>query len=76
MAQNLRQKKIDAFAMNRIFVDELTASGQNDVEILGEPLGRTSFSFVFSDTGKGSKLCHEFNNFLAESRENGRLAEW
>ncbi len=44
MAQNLRQKKIEAFAMNRIFVDELTASGQNDVEILGEPLGRTSFS--------------------------------
>ena len=28
MAQNLRQKKIEAFAMNRIFVDELMASGQ------------------------------------------------
>ena len=28
MAQNLRQKKIEAFAMNRIFVDEFMASGQ------------------------------------------------
>lgn len=76
MAQNLRQKKIEAFAMNRIFVDELIASGQNDVEILGESLGRTSFSFVFADSDKGRRLCSEFNAFLAECKSNGRLDVW
>lgn len=76
MAQNLRQKKIEAFAMNRIFVDELISAGQNDVEILGEPLGKTSFSFVFADSGRGRKLCYEFNAFLAECRANGKLAAW
>lgn len=76
MAQNLRQKKIEAFSMNRIFVDELIASGQNDVEILGGPLGRTSFSFVFAESEKSRKLCSEFNDFLAESQSNGKLAVW
>ena len=76
MAQNLRQKKIEAFAMNRIFVDELISTGQNDVEILGEPLGRTSFSFVFADSDKGRKLLREFNAFLAECRTNGKLDAW
>ena len=76
MAQNLRQKKIEAFSMNRIFVDELIATGQNDVEILGEPLGRTSFSFVFAESEKGRKLCSEFNDFLAVSQSNGMLAAW
>ena len=76
MAQNLRQKKIEAFAMNRIFVDELMASGQNDVEILGDSLGRTGFGFVFPNSEKGGKLCREFNAFLQESRENGNLYAW
>ena len=76
MAQNLRQKKIEAFAMNRIFVDELIASGQNDVEILGDALGRTGFSFVFADSDRGRKLCSEFNDFLAECQSNGKLDTW
>lgn len=76
MAQNLRQKKIDAFAMSRLFMDELLSSGQNDVEILGEPLGKTRFCFVFNDSDKGRKLCREFNAFLKESRGNGNLAAW
>lgn len=76
MAQNLRQKKIDAFAMSRLFVDELLSSGQNDVEILGKPLGKTRFCFVFDDSEKGRKLCEEFNAFLKESRENGNLSAW
>ena len=76
MAQNLRQNKIDAFAMNRLFVDELISSGQSDVEILGEALGKTGFSFVFTDSEKGKKLCREFNAFLEESRKNGNLSKW
>ena len=76
MAQNLRQKKIDAFAMSRLFVDELLSSGQNDVEILGEPLGETRFCFVFTDSDKGRKLCREFDSFLKKSRENGNLSAW
>ena len=76
MAQNLRQKKIEAFAMNRIFVDELISSGQNDVEILGDSLGSTGFGFVFPDSEKGGKLCREFNAFLQESRDNGNLYAW
>jgi polar amino acid transport system substrate-binding protein len=76
MAQNLRQKKIEAFAMNRLFVDELLSSGQTDVEILGEALGKTSFSFVFAESEKGRKLCSEFNEFLKENQENGNLYAW
>lgn len=76
MAQNVRQKKVEAFAMNRLFVDELLSSGQNDLEILGDAMGKTGFSFVFADTAKGRRLCQEFNEFLATSQENGKLAAW
>ena len=76
MAQNVRQGKVEAFAMNRLFVDELLSSGQTDLEVLGDAMGKTSFSFVFAKSPQGQRLCQEFNEFLAASRENGKLAEW
>ena len=76
MAQNLRQNKIEAFAMNRLFVDELLASGQDDVEILVNDLGKTSFAFVFADSEQGKRLCSEFNEFLKKNQENGELFAW
>ena len=76
MAQNVRQKKADAFAMNRLFVDEILTDGTDDLEILGDSLGKSSFSFVFTSSSKGKKLCDEFNAFLQTSRENGDLSHW
>lgn len=76
MAQNLRQNKIEAFCMNRLFVDELLASGQDDVEILVNDLGKTNFAFVFADSEQGKRLCSEFNEFLKKNQENGELFAW
>ena len=75
MAQNLRQGKIDAFAMNRILVDELFYNGETGMEILGDSLGKTAYSFVFAYSDRGEKLCNEFNDFLQANRENGTLHE-
>ncbi|MBR3457370.1 MAG: transporter substrate-binding domain-containing protein, partial [Selenomonadaceae bacterium] len=74
MVQNLRQNKVDAFAMNRLFIDEAMGNGQSGFEILGDSLGKTSFSFAFTPGDKGEQLCREFNEFLEECRENGKLA--
>ncbi len=74
MAQNLRQNKIDAFAMNRLLADEAMESGQYGLEVLGGSMGKTSFAFAFAPGEKGEQLCREFNEFLGDCRENGKLA--
>ena len=60
--------------MNRLFIDEAMGNGQSGFEILGDSLGKTSFSFAFTPGDKGEQLCREFNEFLEECRENGKLA--
>lgn len=73
MAQNLKQGKIDAFAMNKILVDELFRSGETGVEILGDSLGKTWYAFVFPKSKRGQELCGEFNAFLQSLRASGEL---
>ena len=48
MMEGLRQGKIDAIAMSRIFFNALRAQGEEGIAVLGDPIGRTSYAFVFA----------------------------
>ncbi len=71
MAENLRQGRIDAFVLNRIFVNELFSHEQNGMEVLEEFTGKTRYSFAISFYSE--TIYHEFNDFLKTRKETGGL---
>ena len=75
MMEALRQGKIDAIAMSRIFFNALRAQGEEGIAVLGDPIGRTSYAFVFAYSEHGDRLRGEFNTFLHSLKENGTLDE-
>ncbi len=75
MMEALRQEKIDAIAMSRVFYSTLRASGEKGVALLGDPIGKTSYAFVFAYSAHGDRLRGEFNTFLRTLKEDGTLAE-
>ncbi len=75
MMEALRQGKIDAIAMSRIFYKTLRVSGEEGITELGEPIGKISYAFVFAYSAHGDRLRSEFNTFLRTLKENGTLDE-
>ncbi len=75
MMEALRQGKIDAIAMSRIFFNALLAEGEKGIAVLGDPIGKTSYAFVFAYSEHGDRLRGEFNAFLREVKEDGTLDE-
>jgi polar amino acid transport system substrate-binding protein len=75
MMEALRQGKIDAIAMSRIFFNTLRAQGEEGIAVLGDPIGKTSYAFVFAYSEHGDKLRDEFNTFLRGLKETGDLDE-
>ena len=56
MMEALRQKKIDAIAMSSVFYNALRASGEDEIAVLGDPIGKTSYAFVFAYSEHGDRL--------------------
>jgi len=75
MMEALRQKKIDAIAMSSVFYNALRASGEDEIAVLGDPIGKTSYAFVFAYSEHGDRLRNEFNAFLRTLKDNGSLDE-
>ena len=75
MMEALRQKKIDAIAMSSVFYNALRASGEDEIAVLGDPIGKTSYAFVFAYSEHGDRLRNEFNAFLRTLKDNGVLDE-
>ncbi len=75
MMEALRQGKIDAIAMSRVFYNTLRAEGESGITVLGDPIGQTSYGFVFAYSEHGKRLCSDFNTFLRTLREDGTLDE-
>ncbi len=76
MMEALRQRKIDAaIAMSRIFFNALRAEGEEGIAILGDPIGRTDYAFVFAYSEHGDRLREEFNTFLRTLKDSGVLDE-
>ena len=75
MMEALRQKKIDAIAMSSVFFNALRAEGEEGIAVLGDPIGKTSYAFVFAYSEHGNRLRSEFNTFLRSLKDNGTLDE-
>ena len=75
MMEALRQKKIDAIAMSSVFYNALRASGEEGIAVLGDPIGKTSYAFVFAYSEHGDRLRSEFNAFLQTLKSDGTLDE-
>ena len=75
MMEALRQKKIDAIAMSSVFYNALRASGEDEIAVLGDPIGKTSYAFVFAYSEHGDRLRNEFNAFLRTLKDDGTLDE-
>ena len=75
MMEALRQGKIDAIAMSRVFFNAFRAEGENGIAVLGDPLGQTHYAFVFAYSEHGDRLRGEFNTFLRTLQDNGALDE-
>ncbi len=75
MMEALRQKKIDAIAMSSVFYNALRASGEDEIAVLGDPIGKTSYAFVFAYSEHGDRLRNEFNAFLRTLKDTGVLDE-
>ena len=75
MMEALRQGKIDAIAMSRVFFNALCAEGEKGIAVLGDPIGQTNYAFVFAYSEHGDRLRGEFNAFLRTLKESGALDE-
>ncbi|MBQ8698104.1 MAG: ABC transporter substrate-binding protein/permease [Schwartzia sp.] len=75
MMEALRQGKIDAIAMSRVFFNALRAEGEKGIAVLGDPIGKTSYAFVFAYSERGDRLREAFNAFLRGLKEDGTLDE-
>ncbi len=75
MMEALRQGKIDAISMSRVFYNALRAEGEDGIAVLGAPIGKTSYAFVFAYSEHGDRLREEFNTFLRTLKEDGTLDE-
>ena len=75
MMEALRQNKIDAIAMSSIFYNALRASGEEGIAVLGDPIGKTSYAFVFADSEHGDRLRYEFNTFFRTLQDDGTVDE-
>ncbi len=75
MMEALRQRKIDAIAMSRVFFNALCAEGEKGIAVLGDPIGQTNYAFVFAYSEHGDRLRGEFNAFLRTLKESGALDE-
>ena len=75
MMEALRQRKIDAIAMSRVFFNALCAEGEKGIAVLGDPIGQTNYAFVFDYSEDGDRLRGEFNAFLKTLKDSGALDE-
>ena len=75
MMEALRQRKIDAIAMSRVFFNALCAEGEKGIAVLGDPIGQTNYAFVFDYSEHGDRLRGEFNAFLKTLKDSGALDE-
>ena len=72
LVQNLKQNKIDAFVLGKVYADHLVSEGVN-VTYIDESLGDMLTSFMFTKSEKGQKLQSQMNEFLAKIEKSGEL---
>ena len=72
LVQNLKQNKIDAFVLGKIYADELKLQGI-EIDYLPENLGDVPTSYIFSKNERGKKICGEMNEFIKKISDNGEL---
>ncbi len=73
MVQLLRQGKVDAFILPKVFVDSLLQEGVHDIEPLSPPLGEIPSAFLFPKSEKGNRLAGQMNEFLWRREADGTL---
>lgn len=64
--QNLKQNKIDAFVLGKIYADELKMQGVA-VDYLPQNLGDVPTAYIFPKTERGEKICAEMNEFIKKN---------
>ena len=72
MVENLKQDKIDAFIINKVYVENLKSEGIA-VGYLDESLEKVQIAYAFTKNESGKKLCNQMNEFLKKLNEDGTL---
>ena len=72
MVQSLKQNKIDAFILEKIYVNNLKSEGI-DIAYLPEPIGKVRTGYVFPKTERGQYLCGQMDEFIKKLESSGEL---
>ena len=73
MMQMIRQKKVDAAILQRVFYDALKAEGVEGVEALDEPIGKLPTGYLFRRSEHGDTLGDQMDDFIDKCTADGTL---
>lgn len=74
LVQNLKQNKIDAFVLGKVYADNLIREGV-DITYFKDNLGDVPVSFMFTKSEKGQKLRDQMNEFITKLEQSGEIEE-
>ena len=73
MVQHVRQGKVDACVLNRVFFNTLKGEGVEGVRLLPEPVTPSPMGYLFARTPKGKQLADQMDGFIQKCRQDGTL---
>ena len=73
MMQMLKQNKLDAAVVQRVFYNALRAEGVEGVETLEPPIGKLPTGYLFPNNEQGNKLGDQMDAFIEKCRADGTL---
>ena len=72
LVQNLKQNKIDAFVLGKVYADNLIREGV-DITYFDNNLGDVPVSFLFTKSEKGQKFRDQMNEFITKLEQSGEI---
>lgn len=72
LVENLKQHKVDAFALGKIYAESMKREGIA-IDYLPQTLGDVPIGYIFSKTERGQTLCTQMNEFMDKVTANGEL---
>jgi len=73
MVQHVKQGKVDACLLKRVFYNALKSEGVEGVRLLPEPVASSPTGYLFAKTPKGRKLADQMDSFIRKCRQDGTL---